>query len=101
MASRMARRSSRAFRSLTAALYAANATMFAVSPMSGAGGQVVDLSLFESLFRCSFCRLNMPRLADRTRSAAARKRYPRGVTERQQVIAVTGSTPKMAGGSGA
>ena len=85
------------------ALYAANAIMFALyhRDVHGAGGQVVDVSLFESLFSllgplpAEFAALGTVRRRDGSRS---RNAGPRGCyrTADGQWIAVSGSTPKMA-----
>jgi crotonobetainyl-CoA:carnitine CoA-transferase CaiB-like acyl-CoA transferase len=85
------------------ALYASNAVMFALyhRDVHGASGQVIDLSLFESLFSLlgplpaeyaahgSLRRRN----GSRSRNAGPRGCYP---TSDGQWIAVSGSTPKMA-----
>src|SRR5262245_9864981 len=85
------------------ALYAANAIMFALyhRDVHGAGGQVIDLSLFESLFSllgplpAEYATLGTVRRRDGSRS---RNAGPRGCyrTADDQWIAVSGSTPKMA-----
>ncbi len=85
------------------ALYASNAIMFALyhRDVHGASGQVIDVSLFESLFSLlgplpaeyaahgSLRRRN----GSRSRNAGPRGCYP---TSDGQWIAVSGSTPKMA-----
>jgi crotonobetainyl-CoA:carnitine CoA-transferase CaiB-like acyl-CoA transferase len=85
------------------ALYASNAIMFALyhRDVHGAPGQVIDVSLFESLFSLlgplpaeyaangSLRRRN----GSRSRNAGPRGCYP---TSDGQWIAVSGSTPKMA-----
>lgn len=85
------------------ALYASNAIMFALyhRDVHGASGQVIDVSLFESLFSLlgplpaeyaahgSLRRRN----GSRSRNAGPRGCYP---TSDGQWIAVSGSTPRMA-----
>jgi crotonobetainyl-CoA:carnitine CoA-transferase CaiB-like acyl-CoA transferase len=85
------------------ALYAANAIMFALyhRDVHGAAGQVIDVSLFESLFSllgplsAEYAALGTVRRRDGSRS---RNAGPRGCyrTSDGQWIAVSGSTPKMA-----
>jgi crotonobetainyl-CoA:carnitine CoA-transferase CaiB-like acyl-CoA transferase len=85
------------------ALYASNAMMYALyhRDVHGAGGQVIDLSLFESLFSllgplpAEYAALGSLRRRDGSRS---RNAGPRGCyrTSDGQWIAVSGSTPKMA-----
>ena len=88
---------------MTSALYAVNATMFALyhRDVHGGGGQVVDVSLFESLFSVlgplpaeyhALGRLR-ERLGSRSRNAGPRGCY---ATSDGRFIAVSGSTPKMA-----
>lgn len=88
---------------MTSALYAVNATMFALyhRDVHGAGGQVVDVSLFESLFSVlgplpaeyhALGRLR-ERLGSRSRNAGPRGCY---ATSDGRFVAVSGSTPKMA-----
>lgn len=88
---------------MTSALYAVNAVMFALyhRDVRGGGGQVVDVSLFESLFS-----LLGPLAAEYAASGRLRERNgsrsknagPRGCyrTADGMYIAVSGSTPKMA-----
>src|SRR5262245_17151379 len=88
---------------MTSGLYAVNAAMFALyhRDTHGGAGQVVDVSLFESLFS-----LLGPVAADYAASNEVRTRLgnhsgnsgPRGcyVTNDGHWIAVSGSTPKMA-----
>jgi crotonobetainyl-CoA:carnitine CoA-transferase CaiB-like acyl-CoA transferase len=86
-----------------AALYASNAIMFALHHRDahGASGQVIDLSLFESLFSllgplpAEYAAQGSVRRRDGSRS---RNAGPRGCyrTADEQWIAVSGSTPKMA-----
>jgi crotonobetainyl-CoA:carnitine CoA-transferase CaiB-like acyl-CoA transferase len=88
---------------MTAALYAVNSVMFALyhRDVHGAGGQVIDLSLFESLFSllgplpAEFAALGRTRSRNGSRSKNA---GPRGCYRTQDGgwIAVSGSTPKMA-----
>ena len=85
------------------ALYASNAVMFALyhRDVHGAGGQVIDVSLFESLFS-----LLGPQAAEYSVTGRLRRRDgsrsrnagPRGCyrTRDGGWIAVSGSTPKMA-----
>jgi crotonobetainyl-CoA:carnitine CoA-transferase CaiB-like acyl-CoA transferase len=85
------------------ALYASNAIMFALyhRHVHGAEGQVIDLSLFESLFSllgplpAEFAASGTVRRRDGSRS---RNAGPRGCyrTADGEWIAVSGSTPKMA-----
>jgi crotonobetainyl-CoA:carnitine CoA-transferase CaiB-like acyl-CoA transferase len=85
------------------ALYACNAIMFALyhRDVHGASGQVIDLSLFESLFSllgplpAEYAALGRTRRRDGSRS---RNAGPRGCyrTSDGEWIAVSGSTPKMA-----
>lgn len=88
---------------MTSALYAVNAAMFALyhRDVHGAGGQVIDVSLFESLFSVlgplpaeyhALGRLR-ERLGSRSRNAGPRGCY---ATSDGRFIAVSGSTPKMA-----
>lgn len=88
---------------MTSALYAVNAVMFALyhRDVHGGGGQVVDVSLFESLFSllgplpAEYAALG--RLRERNGSRS-RNAGPRGCyrTSDGRYIAVSGSTPKMA-----
>jgi crotonobetainyl-CoA:carnitine CoA-transferase CaiB-like acyl-CoA transferase len=88
---------------MTAALYAVNALMFALyhRDVRGGGGQVIDLSLFESLFSllgplpAEYAALGKTRSRNGSRSKNA---GPRGCyrTRDGGWIAVSGSTPKMA-----
>src|SRR3954471_11324366 len=85
------------------ALYASNAVMYALyhRDVHKAPGQVIDLSLFESLFSllgplpAEYSALGRLRRRDgsRSRNAGPRGCYP---TADGQWIAVSGSTPKMA-----
>ena len=85
------------------ALYASNAVMFALyhRDLHGGAGQVIDLSLFESLFSllgplaAEYSTLGRQRRRDGSRS---RNAGPRGCyrTSDGGWIAVSGSTPKMA-----
>jgi crotonobetainyl-CoA:carnitine CoA-transferase CaiB-like acyl-CoA transferase len=85
------------------ALYAANAIMFALyhRDAHGAAGQVIDVSLFESLFSllgplsAEYAALGTVRRRDgsRSRNAGPRGCYP---TADGEWVAVSGSTPKMA-----
>ena len=87
----------------TAALYAVNAVMFALyhRDVHGGGGQVIDLSLFESLFSllgplsAEYAALGKtrPRNGSRSKNAGPRGCYR---TKDGRWIAVSGSTPKMA-----
>jgi len=87
----------------TAALYAVNAVMFALyhRDVHGGPGQVIDLSLFESLFSllgplpAEYAALGKTRSRNGSRSKNA---GPRGCyrTNDGGWIAVSGSTPKMA-----
>src|SRR4029453_5031875 len=84
-------------------LYASNAIMFALHHRDahGGGGQVIDLSLFESLFSllgplsAEYAAVGSLRTRDARR---ARNAGPRGCyrTSDGCWIAVSGSTPKMA-----
>ena len=86
-----------------AGLYATNAIMFALHHhrVNGGGGQVIDVSLFESLFSllgplpAEYAALGLLRTRDGSRS---RNAGPRGCyrTSDNGWIAVSGSTPKMA-----
>jgi formyl-CoA transferase len=86
-----------------AGLYASNAIMFALHHrrVNGGAGQVIDVSLFESLFSllgplpAEYAALGLERLRDGSRS---RNAGPRGCyrTIDGGWIAVSGSTPKMA-----
>jgi crotonobetainyl-CoA:carnitine CoA-transferase CaiB-like acyl-CoA transferase len=88
---------------MTSALYAVNATMFALyhRDVHGAGGQVIDVSLFESLFSvlgplpAEYHALGRLRERNGSRSKNA---GPRGCygTRDGRFLAVSGSTPKMA-----
>jgi len=88
---------------MTAALYAANAAMLALyhRDARGGSGQVIDLSLFESLFSllgplsAEHAALGKTRTRNGSRSKNA---GPRGCyrTNDGGWIAVSGSTPKMA-----
>ncbi len=88
---------------MSAALYAANAIMFALyhRDVHGGEGQCVDVSLFESLFSllgplaAEYSALGRVRTRDGSRS---RNAGPRGCYRTQDGawIAVSGSTPKMA-----
>jgi crotonobetainyl-CoA:carnitine CoA-transferase CaiB-like acyl-CoA transferase len=85
------------------ALYAVNAIMVALfhRDVHGGGGQVIDLSLFESLFSllgplpAEYAALGKTRSRNGSRSTNA---GPRGCyrTKDGRWIAVSGSTPKMA-----
>ena len=87
----------------SAALFAANAIMFALyhRDVHGAGGQVIDLALFESLFSllgplpAEYAALGKVRSRNGSRSKNA---GPRGCyrTSDDRWVAVSGSTPKMA-----
>jgi crotonobetainyl-CoA:carnitine CoA-transferase CaiB-like acyl-CoA transferase len=88
---------------MTSALYAVNAAMFALyhRDVHDASGQVVDVSLFESLFSVlgplpaeyhALGRLR-ERLGSRSKNAGPRGCYG---TSDGRFIAVSGSTPKMA-----
>jgi crotonobetainyl-CoA:carnitine CoA-transferase CaiB-like acyl-CoA transferase len=87
----------------TSALYAVNAIMFALyhRDVHGGAGQVIDLSLFESLFSllgplsAEYAALGKTRSRNGSRSKNA---GPRGCyrTRDGGWIAVSGSTPKMA-----
>jgi crotonobetainyl-CoA:carnitine CoA-transferase CaiB-like acyl-CoA transferase len=88
---------------MTSALYAVNAAMFALyhRDVHGAGGQVIDVSLFESLFSvlgplpAEYRALGRvrERLGSRSKNAGPRGCY---ATSDGRFIAVSGSTPKMA-----
>ena len=104
MASRMVlRRSEFPLADMTSGLYACNAIMFALyhRANNGGAGQVIDVSLFESLFSllgplpAEFAALGRERTRDGSRSKNA---GPRGCyrTRDDRWIAVSGSTPKMA-----
>ncbi|PYR45128.1 MAG: hypothetical protein DMF89_25965 [Acidobacteria bacterium] len=87
----------------TSALYAVNAVMFALyhRDVHGGSGQVIDVSLFESLFSllgplsAEYAALGKTRSRNGSRS---RNAGPRGCyrTSDGGWIAVSGSTPKMA-----
>ena len=88
---------------MTSALYATNALMFALyhRDVHGGAGQVVDVSLFESLFSLlgplaaeysALGRLR-ERNGSRSKNAGPRGCYP---TNDGRWIAVSGSTPRMA-----
>jgi crotonobetainyl-CoA:carnitine CoA-transferase CaiB-like acyl-CoA transferase len=88
---------------MTSGLYACNAIMFALYHRSrnGGTGQVIDVSLFESLFSllgplpAEYAALGRERTRQGSRSKNA---GPRGCyrTRDDRWIAVSGSTPKMA-----
>lgn len=88
---------------MTSALYAVNAVMFALyhRDVHGGEGQVIDVSLFESLFSllgplpAEYAALGRVRVRNGSRSKNA---GPRGCfgTSDGHYIAVSGSTPKMA-----
>jgi len=88
---------------MTAALYAANAIMFALydRDVHGGAGQVVDVALFESLFSMlgplaaeyAAHGTVRERIGSRSRNSGPRGCYP---TSDGRWIAVSGSTPKMA-----
>ena len=88
---------------MTSALYAVNAAMFALyhRDVHGGSGQVIDVSLFESLFSllgplpAEYQALGRVRQRNGSRSKNA---GPRGCygTRDGRFIAVSGSTPKMA-----
>ena len=88
---------------MSSALYAVNAIMFALyhRDVHGGEGQVIDVSLFESLFSllgplpAEYAAHGRIRLRNGSRSKNA---GPRGCfrTSDGQYIAVSGSTPKMA-----
>lgn len=88
---------------MTSALYAVNAVMFALyhRDVHGGEGQVIDVSLFESLFSllgplpAEYAALGRVRVRNGSKSKNA---GPRGcfATADGQYIAVSGSTPKMA-----
>jgi len=88
---------------MTSALYAVNAAMFALyhRDVNGGTGQVIDVSLFESLFSLlgplpaeyqSLGRLR-ERNGSRSKNAGPRGCYR---TKDGRFVAVSGSTPKMA-----
>jgi crotonobetainyl-CoA:carnitine CoA-transferase CaiB-like acyl-CoA transferase len=88
---------------MTSALYAVNAVMFALyhRDVHGGSGQVIDVSLFESLFSllgplaaeyAASGRLR-ERNGSRSKNAGPRGCYP---TSDGRYVAVSGSTPKMA-----
>ena len=87
----------------TSALYAVNAIMFALyhRDVHGGAGQVIDLSLFESLFSllgplsAEYAALGKTRSRNASRSNNS---GPRGCyrTQDGRWIAVSGSTPRMA-----
>jgi crotonobetainyl-CoA:carnitine CoA-transferase CaiB-like acyl-CoA transferase len=88
---------------MTAGLYAVNAAMFALyhRDVHAGGGQVIDVSLFESLFSVlgpipaeyAAAGKVRGRSANRSTNSAPRGCY---LTSDGQWIAVSGSTPKMA-----
>jgi crotonobetainyl-CoA:carnitine CoA-transferase CaiB-like acyl-CoA transferase len=88
---------------MTSGLYACNAIMFALyhRATSGGAGQVIDVSLFESLFSllgplpAEYAAIGRERTRQGSRSKNA---GPRGCyrTRDERWIAVSGSTPKMA-----
>jgi crotonobetainyl-CoA:carnitine CoA-transferase CaiB-like acyl-CoA transferase len=88
---------------MTSALYAVNAVMFALyhRDVHGGAGQVIDVSLFESLFSllgplpAEYQALGLVRERNGSRSKNA---GPRGCyrTSDGRYLAVSGSTPKMA-----
>jgi crotonobetainyl-CoA:carnitine CoA-transferase CaiB-like acyl-CoA transferase len=88
---------------MTSALYASNAIMFALynRDVRGGGGQVVDVSLFESLFSllgplpAEYAALGQVRERN---GSGSKNAGPRGCyqTRDGRWIAVSGSTPKMA-----
>ncbi len=88
---------------VTAGLYATSAIMFAMhhQKVNGGGGQVIDVSLFESLFSllgplaAEYAAFGVQRTREGSRS---RNAGPRGCyrTKDGGWIAVSGSTPKMA-----
>src|SRR6185503_15726162 len=88
---------------MTSALYATNAIMFALyhRDVHGGPGQVVDVSLFESLFSLlgplAAEYANSGRIrgrnGSRSKNAGPRGCYP---TKDGRFIAVSGSTPRMA-----
>jgi crotonobetainyl-CoA:carnitine CoA-transferase CaiB-like acyl-CoA transferase len=88
---------------MTSALYAVNAAMFALyhRDVHGAAGQVVDVSLFESLFSvlgplpAEYHALGRLRQRNGSRSKNAGPRGCYGTSD-GRFIAVSGSTPKMA-----
>jgi formyl-CoA transferase len=88
---------------MTSGLYAVNATMFALyhRDVHGGAGQVVDVSLFESLFSLlgplpaehAISNTVRTRLGNRSTNSGPRGCY---ATRDGHWIAVSGSTPKMA-----
>ena len=88
---------------MTSALYAVNATMFALyhRDVHGGPGQVIDVSLFESLFSvlgplpAEYQALGRLRGRNGSRSKNAGPRGCYGTSD-GRFIAVSGSTPKMA-----
>ena len=88
---------------MTSALYAVNATMFALyhRDVNGGSGQVIDVSLFESLFSvlgplpAEYHSLGRLRGRNGSRSKNAGPRGCYGTSD-GRFIAVSGSTPKMA-----
>ena len=88
---------------MTSALYAVNATMFALyhRDVHGGTGQVIDVSLFESLFSvlgplpAEYQALGRLRGRNGSRSKNAGPRGCYGTSD-GRFIAVSGSTPKMA-----
>ena len=88
---------------MTSGLYATSAIMFALRhrDVNGGAGQVIDISLFESLFSllgpmaAEYAELGMERTREGSRS---RNASPRGCyeTKDHRWLAVSGSTPKMA-----
>src|SRR5262245_19035562 len=88
---------------MTSALYASNAIMFALYHRDhhGGGGQVIDVSLFESLFSllgplaAEYAALGRVRERNGSRS---KNSGPRGcyLTSDGRYVAVSGSTPRMA-----
>jgi crotonobetainyl-CoA:carnitine CoA-transferase CaiB-like acyl-CoA transferase len=88
---------------MTSGLYTCNAIMFALyhRDLNGGPGQVIDVSLFESLFSvlgplaAEYAALGTERTREGSRS---RNAGPRGCyqTSDHRWIAVSGSTPKMA-----
>jgi formyl-CoA transferase len=89
---------------MASGLYATNAIMFALyhRKVHGGQGQVIDIALFESLFSllgplaAEYAALGTERTREGSRS---RNSGPRGCyqTKDDRWIAVSGSTPKMAG----
>lgn len=88
---------------MTSALYAVNAAMFALyhRDVHGGAGQVIDVSLFESLFSllgplpAEYHALGKlrERIGSRSKNAGPRGCYR---TKDGRYVAVSGSTPKMA-----